>query len=74
MDEAAIAAINGDGVEFKVERTAANVLTISVNGIVYDTYTMADTTEEVTVTKGYIGHYGNVGQNITMPFTLNKTK
>ena len=74
LDEAAIAAINGDGAEFKVERTAANVLTISVNGIVYDTYTMADTTEEVTVTKGYIGHYGNVGQNITMPFTLDETK
>ena len=74
LDEAAIAAINGDGAEFKVERTAANELTISVNGIVYDTYTMADTTEEVTVTKGYIGHYGNVGQNITMPFTLDETK
>ena len=74
LDEAAIAAINDNGAEFKVERTAANVLTISVNGIVYDTYTMADTTEEVTVTKGYIGHYGNVGQNITMPFTLDETK
>ena len=74
LDEAAIAAINGDGAEFKVERTAANVLTISVNGVVCDTYTMADTTEEVTVTKGYIGHYGNVGQNITMPFTLDETK
>lgn len=74
LDEAAIAAINDNGAEFKVERTAANVLTISVNGIVYDTYTMADTTEEVTVTKGYIGHYGNVGQNITMSFTLDETK
>ena len=74
LDDAAIAAVNGAGAEFKVERTAANVLTISVNGTVYDTYTMADTTEEVTVTKGYIGHYGNVGQNITIPFTLAKTK
>ena len=70
LDDAAIAAINGNGAEFKVERTAANELTISVNGIVYDTYTMADTTEEVTVTKGYIGHYGNVGQNIEIPFAL----
>ena len=74
LDDAAIAAVNGAGAEFKVERTAANVLTISVNGTVYDTYTMADTTEEVTVTRGYIGHYGNVGQNITIPFTLAKTK
>ena len=74
LDEAAVAAINGDGAEFKVERTAANELTISVNGVVYDTYTMADTTEAVTVTKGYIGHYGNVGQNITMSFTLDETK
>ena len=74
LDEAAIAAINDNGAEFKVERTAANVLTISVNGVVCDTYTMADTTEEVTVTKGYIGHYGNIGQNITMPFALDKTK
>ena len=74
LDDAAIAAVNGAGAEFKVERTAANVLTISVNGTVYDTYTMADTTEEVTVTKGYIGHYGNVGQNITIPFALAKTK
>ena len=74
LDEAAIAAINDNGAEFKVERTAANVLTISVNGVVCDTYTMADTTEEVTVTKGYIGHYGNIGQNITMTFALDKKK
>ena len=70
LDEAAVAAINGDGAEFKLERTAANVLTISVNGVVYDTYTMADVTEEITVTKTYIGHYGNLNQNIAIPFAL----
>ncbi|MEE1329278.1 MAG: hypothetical protein UHS47_12135, partial [Oscillospiraceae bacterium] len=32
--------INGAGAEFKVERTAANILTVTLNGKVLDTYTM----------------------------------
>ena len=72
LDDAAIAAICGDGVDFKLERTAADTLTLSVNGVVYDTYTMAGVTQEHWVTTAIMGHYGNKGQKVAIPFALTK--
>ena len=70
LDAAAIAAFCGDGVDFKLERTAADTLTLSVNGVVYDTYKMADVTASDTVTKVVISHYGHKGQKVAIPFQL----
>ena len=70
LDAAAVAAICGDGVDFKLERTAADMLTLSVNGVVYDTYKMADVTGEHKVTAAIIGHYGNKGEKVEIPFVL----
>ena len=72
LDAAAVAAILSDGVDFKLERTDAYTLTVSVNGVVYDTYTMAGVTAEHKVTKAYIGHYGNLNEYITIPFAVEK--
>ena len=72
LDAAAIAAVCGNGVDFKVERTAANKLTVSVNGVVYDTYTMDGVTEEHKVTLAIIGHYGNKGSYVAIPYELQK--
>ena len=72
LDDAAIAAICGDGVDFKLERTAADKLTLSVNGVVYDTYTMDGVTEDIWVNTVIIGHYGNKGQKVAIPFALTK--
>jgi hypothetical protein len=70
LDSAAVAAICGEGAEFKVERTEANVLTVSVNGKVYDTYTMEGITEDNWVTAVTFNHYGNKGENVEIPFSL----
>ena len=70
LDAAAIAAFCGDGVDFKLERTAADTLTLSVNGVVYDTYKMAGVTASDTVTKVVISHYGHKGQKVAIPFQL----
>ena len=73
LDSSAIAAICAEGADFKLERTAADTLTLSVNGVVYDTYTMAGATEDTWVTAAIIGHYGNRGQKVAIPFVLTKT-
>ena len=70
LDAAAIAAFCGDGVDFKLERTAADTLTLSVNGVVYDTYKMAGVTASDTVTKVVISHYGHKGEKVAIPFLL----
>lgn len=70
LDQAAITAILGDGAELKLERTAGNMLTISVNGVVYDNYIMSNVTEADTVSNIVMGHYGNKGQVVTLPFTV----
>ena len=70
LDAAAVAAICGDGADFKVERTASDTLTISVNGVVCDTYKIAGMALDTTVTKAIIGHYGNRGQKVELPFAL----
>ena len=67
---AAVAAVLGEGADLKVERTAANVFTISVNGVVYDTYVMSGVTEEHKVTDIIMGHYGNKGEQVALPFAI----
>ena len=58
-DSAATGLINGNGAAFKVERTAANVLTVSINGTVLDTYTMEGVTSSNKVVSVGLKHYGN---------------
>lgn len=70
LDAAAVTAISGEGVDFKIARTSANVLTVSVNGVVYDTYEMADVTEDFKVASANIGLYGNPNTQIVVPYSL----
>ena len=70
LDAAAIEALCGDGVNFKLERTSTSTLTLSINGVVYDNYTMDGVTAETKVTTAIIGHYGNRGEKIALPFVL----
>ena len=70
LDAAAVAAVLGEGADLKVERTAANVFTISVNGVVYDTYVMSGVTREHKVTDIIMGHYGNKGEQVALPFAI----
>ena len=63
-------AVCGDGVDFKVERTAANVLTLSVNGGTIDTYTMNGITAEDKIASIDIKHQGNQGKYVDIPFVL----
>lgn len=72
LELAAVQALLGEGANFKIERTTANTLTLSVNGTVYDTYTMAGVTAEHTVEKIVMGHYGNKGAKVALPFELGE--
>ena len=64
--------INGEGVDFKLERTNANTLKVSLNGTVIITYTMEGVTENDKVVSVGLCHYGNKGEKIEVPFTLAK--
>ena len=64
--------ISGEGTNFKVERTAANVLTLSVNGEVVDTYTMTGVTGENNVKSIDVKHQGNKGQYVDIPFEVKE--
>ena len=66
------AAFNGEGVDFKLERTGANKLTMSVNGTVMETYTMDGVTAANKVVSVSVQHNGNPGPKITLPVTLTK--
>lgn len=70
LDATAITAILDEGAEFKLERTTANTLTLSVDGKVYDTYVMNGVTADTTVTRVDIGHYGNHRVHVEIPFEL----
>lgn len=72
LDSAAAAAMNGEGVDFKLERTAADTLTVSINGTVMATYTMEGVTENDKVVSVGVRHYGNTGKCVEIPFTLTK--
>ena len=63
---------NGDGVAFKLERTGDNVLTLSVDGTVMETYTMAGITAGNKVASVSIQHNGNQGEVVAIPFVLTK--
>lgn len=58
-DSAATELINGKGAEFKVERTAADILTVTINGTVFDTYTMDGVTAANKVVSVGFKQYGN---------------
>ena len=62
--------ITTEGVDFKVERTAANVLTLTVDGQVVDTYTMNGITADNKIANIAVKHQGNQGQKIQVPFYL----
>ena len=61
---------NGDGVDYKLERTAANKLTISINGTVVETYTMEGITASNKIASIAIQHNGNPGAEVEIPFEL----
>ena len=63
-------AMAGDGVQFKVERTAADTFTISVNGVTMFTYKMDGVTEADTVTFVGIQSNANSGKYVEIPFEL----
>ena len=63
-------AFNGEGVDFKLERTDANQLTLSVNGTVTETYTMDGVTIANRVSSISIQHNGNPGPQVDIPFAL----
>ena len=60
----------GDGAEFKLTRTGANKLQVTLDGVVLDTYTMDGVTAANKVTSFGIYHYGNKGENVEIPFVL----
>ena len=62
-DSAATELINGKGAEFKVERTAADILTVTINGTVFDTYTMDGVTAANKVVSVGFKQYGNPFSN-----------
>ena len=70
LDETVAAALNGDGVDFKLARTGGNTLTLSVNGTAIFTYTMEGVTENNNVTSVGLRHYGNVDMQVDIPFVL----
>ena len=70
LDATAAAAVNGEGVTFKLERVGANTLEISVNGTVLITYTMSGVTEANKVTSVGIQQNCNQGQYVDIPFEL----
>ena len=63
-------AMAGDGVQFKVERTSADTMTISVNGVVMFTYKMDGVTEADKVTFVGVQSNANSGKYVEIPFEL----
>ena len=63
-------AMSGDGVQFKVERTSADTMTVSVNGVVMFTYTMDGVTEADTVTFVGIQSNANSGKYVEIPYEV----
>lgn len=69
-DAAATDLLNGDGAVFKLERTGANVLTLTINGSVLDTYTMDGITAANKVVSVGMMHQGNQGKYAEIPFEV----
>jgi len=70
LSDSAAAAMNGDGVQLKVERTAADTFTISVNGETMFTYKMDGVTADVKVVSVGMQNNGNKGQYVEIPFEV----
>ena len=70
LSDSAAAAMNGNGVQFKIERTAADTITVSVNGETMFTYKMDGITDDVKVTSVGIQNNGNKGQYVAIPYVL----
>ena len=68
MDADAVAAIRGEGAEFKMEHNNG-VLTLSVNGKVYDTYTLP-AADSYKVSRASLCSEGNKSLYVTVPFEL----
>ena len=64
--------ITAEGVYFKVERTAGNVLTLSVDGKVIDTYTMKGITADNQIASISVKHQGNKGTMVQLPFEMTE--
>lgn len=71
LDSAAAFNMNGDGVQFKVARTSADILTISINGVTMFTYKMDGVTSTDKVVSVGIQSVANSGEYVTIPFVLN---
>ena len=69
----AAAAMNGDGVEFKIARTAADTITVTVNGVVVDTYQMDGVTAADKVVSVGIQQNRNNGLYVEIPFAVEET-
>ena len=68
----AAAAMNGDGVEFKLARTAADTITVTVNGVVVDTYKMDGVTAADKVVSVGIQQNRNNGLYVEIPFAVEE--
>jgi hypothetical protein len=64
------AKLQGDGAEFKLVRTSANTLQITLDGVVLDTYIMDGVTAANKVVSVGIYHYGNKGEKVEIPFAV----
>jgi hypothetical protein len=62
--------LHGDDGAFKLERTGANTLQLSLNGKVLETYTADGITESNKVVSAGFAQYGNRGYYVEIPFTL----
>ena len=70
LDDATVAALGGDGVIFKLERTGADTLSITLNGVEILTYTMTGVTAANKVVSVGTHHYGNSGMKVEIPFEV----
>jgi hypothetical protein len=70
LDSTAAAAMNGEGVDFKLERTSADTLTVTINGVVVDTYKMDGVTEADKVVSVGIQSNMNKGKYVEIPFEV----
>lgn len=66
----AMAALNGAGAKFKLERIDGNHMQITLNGTVLETYTIPDVTEANKVVSVGIQHNGNKGEYLEIPFEV----
>lgn len=69
---AAAEALNGDGAEFKLERTGGNTMTVSINGTILDSYVLDGVTADNKVVSMGMSHQGNVGCRIEIPFAVEE--